>query len=194
MYLYVYIFVLMSIIGYYTQLFVLRAVEMESKQTTLADVMAVWHDEAYRIAKENKATLFGGAPSCALGKASGALADPTADCASVVSLPAGMTSDMTFNTIAYTADSINYVVTYVMDDANGFTKVGYSSAEVESQIRRLKIPVAYIGKTMNMDCNGTVGDYFMTTAKVGSDIVCFPISSGGVTFLPLGAVGMISVM
>lgn len=184
----------MSIIGYYTQLFVLRSIEMESKQTTLADVMAVWHDEAYRIAKENKTTLFGGAASCALGKAGGSLADTTADCASVVSLPEGMTSDMTFNTIAYTVDTINYVVTYVKDDANGFTKVGYSSAEVESQIRRLKIPVASIGKTMNMDCNGTVGDYFVTTATVGSDTVCFPIGSSGVTFLPLGAVGMISVM
>lgn len=199
MYLYVFILLLIAVIGSYTQVFVLRVSRMEANKTAVAEVMYLWHGEARRVAKENLA-IFSSGTSCALSRdvAPRDMPATTLDCSTVITPPANLTAQMMFNSIAYRIPiygvDTDYVVTFVKD-VNGFAKAGYNQNEILRQMQKAGYSSAIIGETKVGNCNLVIGgSWLMTAAKAGADDVCYPTRYGATLFVPNNVVGIISVL
>lgn len=52
MYLFVFVMLLSSILGLYTQVFMLQTSRMMSRQTAIADIMLTWHGAVYSLSKD----------------------------------------------------------------------------------------------------------------------------------------------
>ncbi|HBM90516.1 MAG TPA: hypothetical protein DD400_01365 [Rhodospirillaceae bacterium] len=182
MYLYVYVFLLMGLIGLYTQLHLVQVGRMAERQKALAEIMFTWHDGAFAFVKDK--TLS----SCVVSK------DPDNTPASGTPCVPLMTSHTEsgitkpFNSVAYTSGE-SYLITYVIDHATtGYARYGFRSSEIFQQMKNTDLtPTAY-GSVSATSCPGLSGQGFFTEGRIDGVVVCYPVSAT----IPVGAVGFIS--
>lgn len=201
MYLFVFVIFFSAILGIYTQTFLLGASRAEARRHSSAELMYLWHQEAYAQAAEAHKnlvagpSLFGGTTFCATSKAS-SQPSTASDCNALTTLSANFTSDARLNTVAYVTSGHTYLVTYIVNDANGFARTGYTAGEISKQFKNsTNIPNWMYGEVMSGTCGGVMSNFIFTSALVNGQIVCYPTKdSSGVTFVPDGAIGLVSVL
>lgn len=185
MYLFVYIFLLLSIIGLYSQLFMLQIAGEKSYEVTVGQSMYQWHESAFDLAKQMAITP---APDSVC-----ALTDPDveAPCAYVLKdpngvvpagyprhfLPVGYNYNLKFRSLAYNVSGKNYVATFI---DTGETRLGLTPAEVFIQVKRTSIPQSAYGQVQNGTCDAHVGRVAFTGTYVKPESgalsrICFPV-------------------
>lgn len=168
MYLAAYVFLMISLLGLYTQIYSIQAMNFLSNQKVLGQTLLAWHNAAVTLSKNNAAavaTKNAAAPNyCHLDSITGnspicgatiKMEDPTAP-ANTSTLPPGYNfTAYQWNTIAYKNGSKNYVITYVPPPASGNLvdqpDIGISVGELMRQLKASKTSTAAYGAV------GTVG-------------------------------------
>jgi len=157
MYLLVFVFLMMSIIGLYTELYALQISHMFAKQKGVAEVMQKWHGGAYLFARTTAAVrndpAAGTIDGCLLTDTTGipALSAPGSCAATLANnnvnfLPAGYQNRYKWYSIVYAPGgafgSQRYIITYAPPSTAGdFTSLiahpsmGFSPSELLRQIR-----------------------------------------------------------
>ncbi|MFA6280850.1 MAG: hypothetical protein WC612_08740 [Bdellovibrionales bacterium] len=191
MYLFVYVFLLMSVMGLYTQLFVLSTSRMAENQKGVAEIMLVWHGAAYKKAKSATTSPL---TDCYLynggwGAACGNVIDSTV-------LPSGYqlaNPSFLFRSYVYTSGSTRYVVTYVPPPPATNT-LGYSAQQILAQMRNTDFPKISYGGVATTSCNGTNGHWLVTNelSVTGGTTrqVCYPMDP----IVLDGSAGIISIL
>ncbi len=213
MYLFVSIFLLMAVMGLFTQTFIIQSARIWENQVGAAKAMHTWHMAAYSLAKETNVTLANGA-SCAIDMTAGAgkctgtnpsngivgtifLSAPgggtCGPCNGQFYLPVGYSAEVVWKTRVYRLSDITYIATFVDDYALGFTP-----AQMYAQMRRARIPeVSYGQIKANYTCSGgSLGRWFVTDSFFSSGgvnaSVCYPTPATSV--ISTGSVGYVTVL
>ncbi len=183
MYLFVYVFLLLSVMGLYTQLFVLSTTRMAENQKGVAEIMLVWHGAAYKKAKSNANT------DCYLTSDFGGTACASSLAAS--DLPTDYqfaNTSFKFRSYVYTISSSRYVVTYVPPTSN---TLGYSAQQILAQMRNTDFPKISYGGVATTSCNGVNGHWLVTNEiATGNRQICYPAPVA----IPDGSAGIISIL
>jgi len=200
MYLFVYIFLLLAIMGLYSQLFLLRVARLNENQKSVAEIMMVWHGGAYQMAKEEEADITPGVGGCFVSPFSAAPCDrvlqnpnnPVVAPYARHYLPAGYQyDDVRFPSIVYEVGGARYLVTYVSVDT-----LGYTPQQILAQMRHTDFPKISYGGAALVSCNGTNAHWLVTNEFApGTRQICYPTSSagaGGTIYVPDEAVGLVS--
>ena len=149
MYLFVFIFILVSVLGLYTQIYTLQAARVFANQRAIGQIMQTWAGSAFDFARTRPA--LGTTPAgCSLTTA---LAVPAA-CATqmaAANLPNGYAfADYSWNSIVFQpAGGPRYVITYVsppasMADPINAPRIGYTVGQLYQQLRNTDLPkIAY---------------------------------------------------
>lgn len=187
MYLFVFIFILVSVLGLYTQVYMLQAARVFANQKAIGEIMQTWAGGAYTLAGTKPAigTTPGG---CSLTPA---LAVPAA-CASqmaVGDLPNGYNFvNYSWNTIVFQpVGGPRYVITYVSPPASiadpiTAPRIGYTVGQIYQQLRNTTLPKISYGPV--------VGGVVVTREIDGGGApVTYPVPQAGV--VPNGAVAII---
>ena len=192
MFLFVYIFLLMSVLGLFTNVYMLRTARMAENQTAVAESMMVWHGAAYKMAKANAASIT---PKCSLSQML-----PPPLCSVYLKLtdvggqylPAGYNFSDTsyqFFSIVYTVSSVRYLLTYTTSAGT----LGFTGQQILGQMKRAGFPaLSYGGVSYNATCNGAIGNWLLTNQFDNGRQTCYP--GMAVAGAPNGAVGIISVL
>ena len=200
MYLFVFIFVIMSVLGLYTELFSLRMAQIMAQQKTVAETMMQWHAAAFRLIKDNETDINIPANGCSLTEApfctlisSGASLSLPATAAGAY-LPVGYAADteVQFDTLVYTSGTTRHLVTYV---TAGDTRLGFTTAQIYQQMKNARLSQMSYGYVATQTCaGGSAGTWLMTTAYITSPSlyqICYPIPlNAGVPVVPVGSVGV----
>lgn len=182
MYLFVYVFLLLSVMGLYTQLFVLSTTRMAENQKGVAEIMLVWHGAAYKKAKSNVDTdcflTNDWVPAC-----TNLLVD-----ADLPGYQFGNTS-FRFRSYIYTIGGSRHVMTYVPAAPN---TLGYTAQQILAQMRNTDFPRISYGGVATTSCNGAAAAHQLVTSEVGTgnQQICYPLPAA----IPDGAVGIISIL
>lgn len=208
MYLFVFIFLLLSIAGLYTELYMLQVSQMLSKQKAIAETMLTWHGGAMAFAKKNftgtdTTFLYNVAAGCLItGPAVQTLGSSSmAGCPSRLNvtnddfLPQEYSTDFKWYSVAYTRSTGRVVLTFAppstagnVSSAISFPEIGYSPADIWRQIKLIGAPKTAYGMVQNVS---GVGSRFVTPdAPGGSQVYLLP--GCGTGCVPLGSVGFIS--
>ncbi|MDD3181587.1 MAG: hypothetical protein PHD48_02120 [Alphaproteobacteria bacterium] len=196
MYLFVFIFAILSVLGLYTELFSLRMANLAAQQKVAAETMMFWHGGVYTFAREYKASLTTvpatgctitlgvsvcGLPLFAKGDISGKTFlpsdyNPTGDV------------ELMFRSRLYQANNDYYVLTYLNP---GEVKLGYTVDQFYRQMKNANLPPVSYGRVMTGTClGGGVGHWLATQSYVGGLQICYTVP------VPLtisdGAVGIIT--
>jgi hypothetical protein len=213
MYLLVFVFLMISIIGLYTELYALQVSKMMAREKALGQAMLVWHGGVTAFARTHKGTdpnELGSdsvtAQGCLLtSNPAAALAYQLNSCGSLMeyndsALPTGYNADYKWYSIAYVplGGTQQYVMTFAPpSEAGNLTSpmtlpaIGYSPAEILMQLKNSGAPrTAY----------GMARDYGMGLVKFDTpDSPAVPMPSyivpkSGMTmnYVPAGSVGLIS--
>lgn len=191
MYLFVYIFLVLSVLGLYTQLFVIRAARLNESQTAVAESMMVWHRSVYKIILNFDPPTNG----CYLGMAiTGKSACTTQPVQA--DFPAGYNFVQVnkFKSILYKIDDNRYLVTYVSPYD---TKLGYSAPQIMQQMANAGFPKTAYGASALVSCNGGLPDQWLVSRQfIGTNNICYPTYSAddSIIFVPNGSVGIVSVL
>ncbi|HAX91610.1 MAG TPA: hypothetical protein DCY07_05290 [Rhodospirillaceae bacterium] len=208
MFLFVYIFLLMSVLGLFTNVYMLRTARMAENQTAIAESMMVWHGAAYKMAMEKGAAILpGGAVSCYITPTTvlhplPMAPETTVPCAfRLTSVPLStyfpknysVDDEYKFLSKVYTAGGIRYLVTYIRSDQ---PRLGYTSTQLSMQMRNAKFPLASYGTvSATSGCTGVAAPSLMTKHKDGANQVCYPVrDSVPLQQIPNGAVGIVSIL
>lgn len=157
MYLFVFIFLLISVLGLYTQVYTLQARKMFENQTGIAEIMMTWHKSAY-LSLQNFAPTYT-TSGCSLNPD---LSPPPTACATVMKDPSVDTSstlpkgynwaDYKWKSIAYLSGSTKYVITYVTPPSSGvatdpidYPSVGFSISDIYQQLTNAKVSARSYG-------------------------------------------------
>lgn len=211
MYLYVFIFLMLSTLGLFTEVYLLQASRLWSEQKAVGELMFVWHSAAYTLAKELSANLGATFPCRVSPTALPAtvpicqryLQDPSGNPVAPYTrhyLPLGYkysTSQYRFPSLVYKVDNVAYLVTYVPKEANGGTSwLGYTANEILRQLQKTEVPPVSYGRLLSGNCNGVSGQWFATNVYYDSTQVCYPAPQTTtvppVGYLPAGSVGLVS--
>lgn len=174
MYLYVFVFIILSVMSIYMELFSMRVARLSEQQTTAAGIMYTWHNGAYKYAKAHF-NDGNSADTCLIG-------GPNPITGTVKCKDGGGSSIDYFNVVSegtgsskvqYVPDGFNltyistqypsyvhkdgtqrFIVTYVM---NGGTAMGLDAGQTVSQLVRSKIPPVSFGSVLDLKCDGSAG-------------------------------------
>lgn len=215
MYLFVFIFLLLSILGLYTQVYALQTAKMLAGQKAVAQTMLIWHGAAFKLGRERLASLSLDATGCmfanlpptlpGIGACGGGsrLDETSVDAAGIKVLPDGYSSDFRWYSVAYTdaAGTTSYMLTIAVPPASGsltepITRpaMGYSVSEIWQQIRNNGQAKTSYGMVQNT----ALGDRFVTPfapiAPPATTPPAYELPSCGTACLPIGSVGYISTL
>ncbi|MGE4350683.1 MAG: hypothetical protein AB7E52_00670 [Bdellovibrionales bacterium] len=198
MYLFVFTFLILSILGLYTELFSLRMAMVSSNQTIAAEAMMFWHGAVYTYVRDNKTSITTvpatgstislnssvcGLPAFTKGEISGKTYLPT---------DYNTTNDveLNFSTILYQTNGDYFVITYLNPTA---IKLGYTADQLYKQMQNADLPQVSYGRVQqNTTCiGGTNGNWLVTQEYVNGTQICYPVPST-VTAISDGATGIIS--
>ncbi|MDD5587243.1 MAG: hypothetical protein PHY92_09900 [Alphaproteobacteria bacterium] len=205
MYLLVFVFLMLSIIGLYIQVYSLQLSKMLANQKAIGQTMLVWHGGALAFARDNRGSLgtqstdakgclltegisLGGVSSC------GSLLETTA----TAYLPGGYQSAYQWYSIAYAPDGTGqqYVLTIATSTGGSVTlptpqpNIGYSPAEILQQLKKSGAPRTAYGMTQDM---GVLGRQFVTPDAPATPIPYYGVPRyGTLYYVPPGSVGLIS--
>lgn len=205
MYLFVFIFLMLSTMGLFTEFFLLQSARLWSNQKAAAEIMISWHSGATFLAKELSSSL--GALPCRVSPSllpegsalcSRSLQNPNNPVALPYTrhyLPVGYRytqTQMQLPSILYTASGVKYLVTYVpKETAIGETSwFGFTAAELLQQMRNAKVPDINFGQVIDDACNGVNGHWFSTSVYQNATQICYP----ALATIPVGSVGLISIL
>lgn len=191
MYLVAYLFLMISLIGIYTQVYAVQAGRMLSNQKVLGETMLGWHNAAVGLARN----VQGGVSypptnvPCRLSSAVSGFSDCTSALGTLVmtdsadTLPEGYNFDAyQWYSLAYTASGQNYVVTYVESPVTGniveYPSIGVSTGEMLKQLKKTKAPGYSYGAVMDQKLITRMENYSL------------PMPSGSV--VPDGSVAIVS--
>lgn len=201
MYLFVFIFVMMSVLGLYTELFSLRIAHIMANQKAIAEAMMVWHGAAYYLAKDNITAWVIPPAGCSVTAGSalancGATLSLAADgIKNRVYLPIGYAygePDLRFETRVYSVGTARYIVTFVL---SGSTHLGFTHTQIYQQMVTARLPEVSYGHVSVGTCQGgTPGTWLMTRAYMNTTQLCYSVLSSGNTVVPVGSVGIISIL
>jgi hypothetical protein len=188
MYLFVFVFLLMGILGLYTEVFSLQSAHQFAQQAGIAQTMLLWHNAAVAYAKTNKGSLAGltvpcyvssGAPVCSLTPVFSVSAN----------LPNGYNAAYTFPSVVFSSAAQYYLLTYVappsaakLDGPVTTPPIGFTVGEILRQIQNTGVsPMIY----------GAVKSDVLTTKAVitGINTLTYTLPAGLVAD---GSVGFIS--
>ncbi len=206
MYLFVFIFLLLSAMGLFTEVYMLQAARLWARQKTVGEIMLTWHSSAYELVKELAIDL-GGVWPCRVSPT--ALPAGVLPCQRQLQSPDGApvapytrhylppgyqysVSQLRFPSVVYVSPAgVRYLVTYVPKEEDGETSwMGYTSGEILNQIQRTNAPKVSFGRVVNGNCNGVAGYWFMTTAYQDGTRICYPALGS----IPAGSVGYVSTL
>lgn len=161
MYLFTFVFIVMSIIGLYTQVYVMRAARAYANIRVAAENMRAWHGAAYRVAVANPSmgfaaccvsplSLCGALPAC-----SSVVLDPATNPLSTLSKGYNYAT-YKWSSVLYPLGTVRVLVTYAAPPtANGVSlpsspvtqpNVGYTSSEILQQLQKTDMPPATYGQ------------------------------------------------
>jgi len=199
MYLFVFIFVIMSVLGLYTELFTLRMSQLMSRQKPAAETMMLWHGAANYFVRDKMATLLP-IPATGCTLTNYAVLPTIPACATMFTasfatyLPLGYQSgdtEMQFESRLYSSGASTYLVTFI---PAGTTKLGFSTTQISQQMKNAGLPLTSYGYVANGTCmGGAAGTWLMTNAFAGSVQVCYSVVTGGTTVIPVGSIGIVSL-
>lgn len=201
MYLFVFIFLLLSTLGLYTELYLLQAMRFVNNQKTVGEIMLTWHSGAYMLGKEKgSATLLGANTSCYLRATASLVPACTSQLDVTVSgrdyLPRGFdVANLQMPAVVYLSGGRHYLATYLPKETLGQTAfLGYTTDEIKKQIKKARVPEISYGEVVSGPCriNGvqTAGYWIMTGHYQGDTQICFPALAA----IPVGSVAFISVL
>lgn len=199
MYLFVFIFVILSVMGVYTELFSLRMASMAAQQKVVAETMMFWHGGVYTFARDYKASLTG-VPStgCQLTLDVSVCGLPVftrGDIGGKTYLPLdyNLTGDsqLLFHTVLFRPDTDYYVLTYV---ASNEVRLGYTADQIYRQMNNANLPRISYGRVISGSClGGSAGHWLATNEYINGVQVCYTIPTGASGLnINDGAVGIIS--
>ncbi len=143
MYLFVFIFILVSVLGLYTQIYTLQAARVFANQRAIGQIMQTWAGSAFALARANPALgAAPGPPRCSLTPG----LTPPAACAmqmAIGNLPNGYDmATYSWNTIIFRDPPATqrFVITYVsppvsMADPIAQPRIGYTVGQIYQQLR-----------------------------------------------------------
>lgn len=207
MFLYVYIFLMLTALGLFTEVYMLQASKLWAAQKAVAELMQIWHGGGYTMAKELRASLGATYPcrltptalpgiGASVPQCQKILQDPSAPLGSYPRyyLPPGYRFDQAsfqFPSVVYKAGTSIYLLTYIPPTADGSPSwLGYTADEILQQMQKTDAPAISYGKVMT-ECNGATGHFFVTVTYQNTTNICFPVPTAVV---PDGSVGYISVL
>jgi hypothetical protein len=140
MYLYVFIFLLISVCGLYTEVYALQAARMFKQQTSIGKIMITWHSSAQQLVKDPLNTIT---PPCVSVSAK---PGPGTLCSVSMAkyLPTTYNpNNYQWNSSVYMVGTQRYLVTYAFPPDGKATTlvaqpaVGYTASEIYQQLRNL---------------------------------------------------------
>ncbi len=188
MYLFAFIFLLLSIIGLYTEVHLLQVARIFANQKSIAEIMITWHSSGKTLAHgfaiagpclltPSPRVVYGINP-CPSPLSHSTVPDP---------LPAGYNDTAyAWNSVYYTSGGARYVLTYVPPPPGGNASapvlvppVGYTLSELDRQLRNTELPPALFG-TVQMQ-----GTFKVLVTHTGMAVpVPMPVATGS-----LGIIG-----
>jgi hypothetical protein len=170
MYLFVFVFLMLSLVGIYTQIYITRVGVLDSKQRAAADLMQAWHDGAYEAGRDTDSTAIT-ATGCSLTNGyltSGSGAKPCLKTGvpryvgngTFPDLPSGYQLTYTWRSVAYkdSTTSKNYVITIVpppgtSDGLITDPPIGMPLGELYNQLSKTGLPATAYGLTTQTGTN-----------------------------------------
>lgn len=162
MYLYVFVMLIVAIMGIYTELFSLRLARIAEKQTTIADTVYKWHLGAFGLADAKDLTTVD-VNGCSLTPA---VVPYCVDGASVSTFLSGIDVDgvrylptgypyatMQFDSRLFQLDGSRYVITFVRP---GAVLLGYTQPQIWNQVKNMSLGALSHGRVQAV-CAGGVG-------------------------------------
>lgn len=201
MYLFVFIFVILSVLGLYTELFTLRMASVMAQQKVAAESLRFWHGGVATFVSDNrsKITIIPGG-GCLITLEASVCGLPiftkntvaTSVLPNKVYLPTDYNiandAELLFRTRLFTAGTGNYVLTYV--NANEW-KLGFTADQIYRQMKNAKLPAISYGRVMTGTCMGGVSGHWLATQTYSKGVqVCYDIPVA--LNIADGAVGIIS--
>jgi len=205
MYLFVFIFLMLSTMGLFTEFFLMQSARLWANQKAAAEIMMTWHSGATSLAKELSADL--GALPCRVSP--NALPSGSVLCQRYLQnpssaivlpytrhyLPVGYRytlAQMQLPSIVYESGGARYLATYVPKETvvGDSAWSGFTASELLQQMRNAKIPDISYGQVIDGNCNGVYGHWFSTALYQNTTQICYP----ALATIPAGSVGMISVL
>lgn len=204
MYLFVFVFLVLSVMGLYTELLVVRIARSAANQTIAAETMQLWHTAQYEYMKATDAfTSF--STGCSLTYMYGTncfktpctyylpayTSSPTTCNASRNYLPQGylfVNAALRFNTIYYRSTSpiSHYIITFVQPTE---VRLGFRADQIYKQLKNSGIPKISYGVVDTTACmGGTTGRWLVTQEYIGGNQVCYPVPS----IVPDGSVAIVT--
>jgi len=197
-YLFTFGFMLICVLGIYTQVYAVQAARMFASQTTIADDMLTWHSAAVEaveqgVAASTSAMKSPGTTGCGLTAANGQYT--TALCSTAYTanhyMPTGYNPNYNWNSYVYQASTggQSYVVTWAPPPSSGNLSdpiqnppIGINLSDLYTQIRNNpNIPLYGYGIAKN--------GQLPTPVPVNNTFVTYPLPPA----VPNGSVALISV-
>lgn len=210
MYLFVFVFVIISIMGLYTELMSIRVARIAANQKAAAETMMVWHGAEYEFVKTLMPALGFDAQPCSLTPVYTGPVVP-ASCTVVGAvhvlpdytpapvafggrnyLPMGYSyATLQWNTLYY-VNGQQYILTFM---APNEVRLGYTANQVYQQMRNSAFPKISYGRIETTTCIGSVPPatrQFVTNEYIAGVQVCYPVPAAA--FVPDGSIGIISII
>jgi len=156
MYIFVFVFMLMGVLGLYTQVYTLQAAKMFSRQTAIAQTMLLYHNTSYAFARANNtgvATLSSTYCYQTYGVSVSKCAWGTLQIgAGQTNLPVGFNAaTYAFPSVVYEMGGVRYLLTYVspptanaVNDMPNTPPIGFSVAHLFQQMKNTGVsPLLY---------------------------------------------------
>lgn len=203
MYLFVFIFVILSVMGLYTELFSLQMANLVSKQKIAAETMMFWHGAVSSFALDKRASITLPLPAtgCAIAIGASVCGLPTFNrgpIAGKIYLPADYNisndAELRFTTRLYRAANGDFLVlTFVNPSILNppIAKMGYTVEQIKKQMANAQFPPIIYGTVKTGTClGGSAGRWLMTEEYVNGAQVCYEVPPS-LTAVTDGAVGII---
>lgn len=216
MYLFVFILVVLSVLGLYTQIFTLRVASLAANQKGVADTMMLWHGGMSRFIQDRMranataglVVVFPTPEGCLVFGGGGLncgtipnLADFTIPAVSNVYLPGYVINDaaLQFFSLLFEQAGMRYVLTY---QPAATMRLGFTTDQLYAQMRKAGLPsISYGRVVLNGPCGGMGnGNWLMTEERTAAGVnVCYAlpantalISNPATYNLTNGSIGIIS--
>ncbi|MCL2469949.1 MAG: hypothetical protein FWF24_06975 [Alphaproteobacteria bacterium] len=206
MYLFVFVFIFLAILGLYTELLLLRLSQIGNSQTIVAESMSTWHDGAVSMLLKTRAFRDFAEVPCFMTEGFTPLCEVEGGLTYVLNmaefdgryyLPSdyNYNDDLKWRTIFYReAGGNSYLLTYVHRDE---VRIGFTTTQIHQQLQRTTLPKISYGIVAQTTClgGGAFGTWLVTNHYSGSGQICYPVPPGGDAGpVPAGSVGIISIL
>lgn len=223
MYLYVAVFLLMAVMGLFSELYLLQAARIWGAQKSAAEILHLWHTAVYTKAKNLNVAQWNhssgycrlslslrpnltGATACIGKDFDGNALSPVLLSSDSDYLPAGTFADaslvQSISTVSFNKDGTQYILTYVQPVSKSSSDpafLGFKGGEIYKQMKNARFPKIAYGRVLQGSCNGVPDTWFFTGYAESVDgtatytTTCYPIDDNLKDPL-VGAVGFMTVL